>query len=328
MVQRAHPPRVQLGFFPTPLHPMKRLGAYLGGIDLWIKRDDCTGLGLGGNKVRKLEYIMAAALAEGADVILTTGAVSSNHARQTAAAAAMLGLPCHLVLSGRLPEAPQGNFLLNGIFGAQMTCVKLADIESAILSVMDAYRAQGKKPYFIPAGGHTPEGAIAYAGAFREIRSELPQPGTIITAVGTGTTYVGLELGRRETDPSSQIIGISVGQDTEGCQREAFELLSEMLQGTKAAPAAPTELEIIDRYVGEGYTLVYPEVREVIETTARLEGILLDPVYTGKAMVGLFDLARSGRFSNGKPVVFLHTGGAPEVFSYRHIFQEGGGAAC
>lgn len=314
--------RMSLGFFPTPLHPLKRFSDALGDVPIWIKRDDCTGLGLGGNKVRKLEYIMARALAEQAEVVITTGALSSNHARQTAAAAASLGVDCHLVLCGKPPEEIQGNLLLDRLLGATISCVRLNEVQEAIDRVMNDYRRVGKKPFFIPAGGHTPEGALAYSEAFREIIAQSPQPPqAVITAVGTGTTFVGLELGRIMTGSSTRVIGVSVGAPEEVCRQEALEML-HLIQDMMGLPLSTAEsLNLTDRYVGDGYTRMYPEVRTIIEQLARTEGVFLDPVYTAKAMVGLADMVRRGMFNPNAPVVFLHTGGAPELFSFHQFLS-------
>lgn len=315
--------RVPLGFFPTPLHELKKLSAHLGGPRIWIKRDDCTGLALGGNKVRKLEYILADALQQGANVLITVGAVTSNHARQTAAAAAVLGLECHLVLIGRPPEVKQGNYLLDDLLGAKTVCVPSRMVDDTVASLMADYRAQSKRPYYIPAGGHNVWGALAYKDGFQELAEQADFPiDAVFDAIGTGTTHAGLVLGKKCLHHSADIIGISVGGSHLWCTEEITTVLNQAEIMLGLPPTAPSDLHIKDSYIGEGYTRLYPEVRETIKLLAQSEGILLDPVYTGKAMVGMLDLIRQGRYTREQNVVFWHTGGSPELFSNSHYLCE------
>lgn len=308
--------RVQLGFFPTPLQEMKNLSEYLGGPRIFVKRDDLTGLALGGNKVRKLEYIMADALRQRADVVITIGAVTSNHARQTAAAAALLGLECQLVLIGREPELAQGNYLLDQLLGAKTCCVRNRDVEAAVQQLIAENQQAGKRSYVIPAGGHTKLGALAYCDAYQEIKSQSVHDFTaVITAVGTGTTCAGLYLGQKLIKDSTKILGISVGGDQDWCTQEILSVVHEVETEWGLALTKPQDLRILHDYIGEGYTKPYPRLREAIHLLARKEGILLDPVYSGKAMVGLIDLIEKGHFSRKDQVLFLHTGGAPELFT-------------
>lgn len=309
--------RITLGTFPTPLHELKNLSNSLGGPSIYIKRDDLTGLALGGNKVRKLEYILADALHQGAQVIITTGAVTSNHARQTAAAAAVLGLECHLVLAGSEPGEKQGNYLLDYLFGARVSIVGWDGIENEIVAVADNYASQGKKPYVIPAGGSTMLGIMAYRDAYREIREQAPhQFDAIITAVGTGSTLAGLHVGIKQAGDSTSAVGISVGLgDSSFCQREVARLSNSLEKDLGLPLSSDREFKVLDNYAGPGYGAPYPKVRETIIKLACSEGILLDPVYSAKAMVGLLDLVEQGCFSKGHSILFLHTGGAPEVFS-------------
>lgn len=317
------PSRISLGFFPTPLHELKKLSAHLGGPRIWIKRDDCTGLALGGNKVRKLEYILADALQKSADVLITVGAVTSNHARQTAAAAAVLGLECHLVLIGRPQEVKQGNYLLDDILGAKTVCVPSRMVDETVASLMSEYREQEKNPYYIPAGGHTVWGALAYRDGFKELVEQADfQIDAVFDAIGTGTTHAGLVLGKNSLQHPAEIIGVSVGGSHTWCAEEIMDVLHEAEKMLEMAPASSSDLRIEDSYIGPGYAKLYPEVRETIKLLARSEGILLDPVYTGKAMVGMLDLIRQGRFTREQNVVFWHTGGAPELFTNSQFLCE------
>lgn len=309
-------PRVSLGFFPTPLHQLNNLSDYLGGPRIWIKRDDCSGLALGGNKVRKLEYILADARQQEADVLVTVGAVSSNHTRQTAAAAARLGLQCRLVLIGKPFEPKQGNYLLDELLGAATICVPNHLAAETIELIMNECRSQNKRPYFIPAGGHNVWGALAYRDAFQEIVEQADFPvDAVINALGTGTTHAGLLLGKLGRQHPAEIMGISVGGTRPWCETEILTVLRQAEDLFNLSPARTEDLNIEDTYIGEGYTRLYPQVREAIKLVAQHEGILLDPIYTGKAMVGLLSLIRQGYYRRGQNVVFLHSGGAPEIFS-------------
>lgn len=315
--------RVQLGVFPTPLQEMKNLGHYLDGPRIFIKRDDLSGLALGGNKVRKLEYILADALQQKSDVIITIGAVSSNHARQTAAAAALLGLECQLVLIGREPEAAQGNYLLDQLLGASTYCVRNSEVEATIAQLVETNKHRGKSSYVIPAGGHTALGAMAYRDAYQEIQAQSDHDYTaVITAIGTGTTCAGLHLGQKISGDSTKVIGISVGGDQTWCKQEILAVVQPIESEMGIALSMPQDLHVYADYIGEGYTIPYPHLREVIQLLARKEGILLDPVYSGKAMVGLIDLIKKGQFGKNDSVLFLHTGGAPELFTMNQFLSQ------
>ncbi len=308
--------RVQLGVFPTPLQEMKNLSRYLGGPRIFIKRDDLSGLALGGNKVRKLEYILADARQQKADVIITIGAVTSNHARQTAAAAALLGLECQLVLIGRQPATVQGNYLLDQLLGASTYCVRNSEAEATIAQLIESNTRRGKSSYVIPAGGHTFLGAMAYCDAYQEIQAQSERDyAAVITAIGTGTTCAGLHLGQKISGDSTRVIGISVGGDQTWCKQEILAVVQQIEKEMSINLSDPQDLHVYEDYIGEGYTIPYPRLREVIKLLARMEGILLDPVYSGKAMVGLIDLIEKGNFSRDESVLFLHTGGAPEIFT-------------
>lgn len=316
--------RISLGFFPTPLQELKRLSSYLQGPHIWMKRDDCTGLGLGGNKVRKLEYILAHALQQEADVLITVGAVTSNHARQTAAAAARMGMECHLVLIGREPSDWQGNYLLDKLLGARTVCVPNKLVESTVQQIIDDCKKRGQKPYYIPAGGHTLQGCLAYMDCFAEITEQADfHIDAVVDAIGTGTTHAGLVLGQRALNHGAEIIGISVGGSRNWCHEEIISVLRQGEELKGLPPGSSSDLHIEDAYIGEGYTKPYQELRDIIYLLARLEGIFLDPVYTGKAMVGLVNMIKQKRFRPDQNIVFLHSGGAPELFNYHGFLSKG-----
>ncbi len=316
-------PRLSLGNFPTPLHELKNLSLLLGGPSIFVKRDDLTGLALGGNKVRKLEYILADARAQNAEVIITIGATTSNHARQTAAAAAVLGLECQLVLIGRQPQIEQGNYLLDHLLGASTFCVRSKDVDAKVSELMEGNARQGKKSYLIPAGGHNVLGAGAYYDAYQEIMEQCSLPvDLIVTAIGTGTTFAGLHTASQAAGSATRICGITVGGDKDWCIRETLAASHQLEDLLGLSPSRADDLLIFDQYIGDGYTIPYPRLRDIIKLLARTEGILLDPVYSGKAMVGLVDLIETGYFTKGQNVVFLHTGGAPELFTMNTFLSE------
>ncbi|HEX4292315.1 MAG TPA: D-cysteine desulfhydrase family protein [Trebonia sp.] len=316
--------RIPLGTFPTPLEPAPRLAAAIGLREdrLWLKRDDLTGLGGGGNKVRKLERTLAAALRHGADCLVTTGAAQSNHARLTAAAGARLGLPVTLVLAGRpgVPGAkPEGNLLLDEIFGAGIRWAGDAD-DSQLAAVADQVAAElasaGAHPAVIPFGGSNRDGALAYADAGRELRHQLRDQlgdersglATSVVAVGSGGTMAGLvaELG------PEHVLGVHVGAVT--APREAVAALASTIT---TEPLDPRTLRLRIDQVGAGYGSLTEPVAAAIRLAARTEGIVLDPTYTGRALAGLITAVREGAQGRDAPVVFWHTGGLPGLFGHR-----------
>lgn len=313
---------------PTPLQPLQRLRAALGdrGPRLWIKRDDLTGLALGGNKARKLEYLVADARASGADVLVTVGAAQSNHARQTAAAAAAVGLDAVLVL--RVPPGADaayrasGNVLLDRIFGARLVLVDETRDDphperAAADDVIAELRSQGRRPYLIPSGGSTPVGALGYVEAFAEIAGAEPSFDTIVLATGSGGTQAGLLAGAGLlTGTAPRIEGIAVSPDADELAAEVAGLTAQTLSLLGGASGASADVRIDSRYVGPGYGVVTDGGIEAIGLFARTEGIVLDPVYTGKAAAALIDGIRSGRFDGDGDVLFLHTGGAPALFAH------------
>ncbi len=315
--------RFPLAHLPTPLEPMERLGAALGGPALWIKRDDQTGLATGGNKTRKLELLIAEALAQGAEVVLTVGAVQSNHCRQTAAAAARAGLECVLVLRGSAPprEAWTGNLLLDDLLGARLWWAGDRDPVAALEEAAQAERAAGRQPYVIPYGGSNATGAAAYALAFEELWAQMQERDLhfdrVIFASSSGGTQAGLVVGAKACGYRGQVLGISVDK-TGGHLRET---VAALLQPTAAylgrdLDLGPGDVQINDDFLGGGYAVLTAAEREAVRLVARREGILLDPVYTGKAMAGLLGLIRRGEIDPGETVLFWHTGGIPALFAY------------
>jgi D-cysteine desulfhydrase family pyridoxal phosphate-dependent enzyme len=316
--------RVSLLAGTTPVHRLERLERALGqqAPHLWAKRDDLTPLALGGNKLRKLEYLLADALAHRADVIVTAGAAQSNHCAQTAAACNRLGLECVLVLRGPQPAARQGNLVLDALFGARVVYRDM-DLETrneAAQEVVAGLEAAGRRPYFIPVGGSNGLGAVGYANAALELAEQARADGIEVSAVlcasGSGGTQAGLVLAQQHFGLPLRVIGVSVRADSQSLCRRVASIASEGARLLAGQPIDAGQVEVLDAYVGPGYGVVSHDGREAIELLARTEGIMLDPVYTGKAMAGLIDQVRQGHFSADDNVVFVHTGGAAAVFAY------------
>ncbi|HEY5706057.1 MAG TPA: D-cysteine desulfhydrase family protein [Terrimicrobiaceae bacterium] len=316
--------KCSLGFFPTPLVEMKRLSRRLGGPRLWIKRDDLTGLAFGGNKTRKLEFLLAEALAQDADTVITAGAAQSNHCRQTAAAAAMLGLSCHLVLGGEPPVVANGNLLLDNLFGATIHWSGGLRKGESLARVERELFSDGLRPFVIPYGGSNPVGAAGFASAMVELREQLAigaaSADAIVFASSSGGTHAGLLVGASVVESSARIIGIGV--DKREAEEEPFEELVASLASQTAellgveARYQSAEVVLKSGYLGAGYGVVGDLERRAIRLMAECEGILLDPVYTGRAFGALVDLIRLGEFRSDERVIFWHTGGAPALFSY------------
>lgn len=315
----AFPPRLRLACLPTPIEFAARLSAELGGPRLYIKRDDLTGCALSGNKIRKLEYSLAEAKRQGAHVVITAGGVQSNHCRATALACARLGLQCHLILRGAPPPEPNGNLLLDILAGARISFfpreVYSTRQPEIVAELIEEYARQGQRAYYIPVGASNAVGSLGYIRAFDEIMRQTERAGLridhIVTAVGSGGTLAGLIAGRllqRRRRP--KIWGVNVCDDAPTFVAEVRRILEEM--NDRFATRWRTnkiEIDILDGYVGPGYALVYPEELELIARVARHEGLVLDPVYTGKAFYGLAQEIRAGRFAAREHVLFVHTGG-------------------
>ncbi|HZQ79489.1 MAG TPA: D-cysteine desulfhydrase family protein [Acidimicrobiia bacterium] len=300
---------------PTPVETLDRLTDWLGGPRLLIKRDDQTGLALGGNKARKLDHLCAEALALGCDTLVTGGGPQSNHCRMTAAAANRLGLECHLALAGPAPAAPSGNLLLDHLLGAHLHATgarEYYEIEASIEAVAGEVRRAGRRPYAIPVGGASVTGALGYVVAARELTGQVDRPvDWIVVADGSGGTHAGLLAGLDPDGPA--VLGVDVGTRPDLDQR-----VPELAAATAAAAGRPVpagEVHIDHTRFGAGYGQPTPECLEALRAVARLEGVILDPVYTGKAMAGLIGYAREGRFTDRHTVLFWHTGGAPALFA-------------
>lgn len=327
-------PRIGLAHLPTPLEPMERLSQSLGGPRLWVKRDDCTGLATGGNKARKLEFLMADALAQGADTVITQGAVQSNHARQTAAAAAKLGMQCHILLEERLQGAPQayhasGNVFLDRLLGAELERRPAnSDMGAAMLEAADRIRAADSRPYIIPGGGSNRIGALGYVACIRETLEQARQIGLeihhIVHATGSSGTQAGLVAGMIALGAGIPIHGVSVRFDEKTQRDKVLSLAGEVADEIGAGPVSTDAVLVYDSYVGPGYGQPTAEMIEAIRTLARTEGLLLDPVYSGKAMAGLLDLVHQGMFGERENVLFLHTGGAAALSAYEWAFEAAG----
>jgi len=320
-------PRIDLCHVPTPLEFMPRLTQHLGGPQIWIKRDDCTGMALGGNKTRKLEFLLGEALKQGADHLVTLGALQSNHVRQTAAAAARLGLACTVILEHRHPNPDyaylhNGNMLLDGLLGAEIVnCPGGTDMPAALRQVGDQLRAKGHRPYLIPSGGSNPLGTLGYVKAAQELLLQAQEknfaPDRVVVASGSAGTQAGLVVGLAAQASTASVQGFAVSQ-AEHLQHQRVAALAaataRFIGHTDELP--PQAVRVNADYLGEGYSIPSAAMVDAVQQVARLEGILLDPVYTGKAMAGLMDWARTGRFRRDENVVFIHTGGQAGLFGF------------
>lgn len=323
-------PRRRYTAGPTPLEPMTRLSEHLGGPELWIKRDDLLGLAAGGNKTRKLEFLVGAALAEGADTLVTTGAVQSNHCRLTLASAVHEGLACRLVLEERVPgsydEGATGNNLLYRLLGAEkLTPVPGGtDLAAAMQREADDVAAAGRSAYVIPGGGSNPLGALGYVACAQELLAQADEMGLVfdalVTASGSGGTHAGIVAGLTAASSGIPVTGISVRAEKAPQEAKILDLARRTAElGRSQVPVRSEDVVVQGEYVGAGYSLPTDAMVEAVRLFARLEGILLDPVYTGKAAAGLIDLVRRGRFKRSERVVFLHTGGAPALYAYQDV---------
>ena len=326
--------RIELATLPTPFEKCARLSQALGqhgpAPAIWMKRDDCTGFAGGGNKARKLEFLVAEALQQGADVLVTIGALQSNHARQTAAAAARHGLGCVLLLTDSVANRGEtyrtnGNQLLDRIFGAQIRFLAAgADSTAIAAETMAALAAQGRKPYLIPVGGSNALGSLAYREALLELAAQAREKGcsldNIVVPTGSGGTHAGILAGVEDAGLSCRVHGVSVSRASGEAGAIVAGLVQEIFALEGRQRGAVAGLEVDDTQIGPGYGQPTAAMVEAVELVARTEGILLDPVYTGKAMAGLLALVRSGAIAPTETVVFWHTGGAPGLFAYPEVF--------
>jgi D-cysteine desulfhydrase family pyridoxal phosphate-dependent enzyme len=315
-------PRVRITNLPTPVMELRRLAAFLGGPRIFMKRDDLTGLGLGGNKTRKLEFLLGEALSLGCDTVITGGATQSNHSRQTAAAAAAAGLECHLALGGERPAAAEGNLLLDYIFGATVHWCGSYGKGELIPEIADELRAAGRKPYIIPFGGSNPVGAMGFVAAIGELAAQLPSLGAKITRLivpsSSGGTHAGMAVGADLFGLDLEIVGIGIDRGEPGeppYEAELAALANETAARLGMAPRY-TERSFTMRYgyLGGGYAVVGDLEREAAGLVGAREGILLDPVYSARAMGALIDMVRRGELTARDGVLFWHTGGLPAVF--------------
>jgi len=324
--------RLRLSHLPTPLEPLERLSEDLGGPSIWVKRDDCTGFGGGGNKTRKLDFLMAAARRQEADTIITAGALQSNHTRLTAAAAAKLGMACHLLLQDIAADTDRdyrgnGNLLLDRLYGAQLHYLPSgSDLDLAAESLLAELRETGRNPYVIPTGGSNALGALGYVDCAFELVEQAKDRDLsidhVILATGSAGTQAGLLAGLHIQKSTIAVLGICTGRSAEEQQRKVEILCDETLELLECKRALPREvIRTDDRYMGQGDGVPTRAMINAVSVAARSEGLLLDPVYTGKAMAGLVDLVRRGKFSSDDNVVFLHTGGSHALFGYRSTFD-------
>ncbi len=338
-------PRAPLAFLPTPLERLDSLSRDLGSVSVYVKRDDQTGLAFGGNKARKLEFIMGDMVARGADTIVTWAGVQSNWCRQVAAAAAKLGKRAVLVLLSKpgMPVGQDGNLLLDLLLRANVHLVEasgergfleLHDVQEHVIPWVDAERREGRVPYLAPVGGSLlegdltrPLGAFGYVLGFAEIveqaRAQGFTPDTVLLASGSAGTQAGLLAGSKLLSPGTRIVGVSVAAPSPSVSSHVRGLTQAVLADLDAPiPLKDEDVTVLDDYLAEGYGVLNEEVASAVGLLARQEGLLLDPVYTGKAMWALLDLARRGFFREGEKIVFLHTGGTPALFPYREGLLE------
>jgi len=328
--------KIPLAFLPTPLEYAENLTKLLKGPRIFFKRDDCTGLAFGGNKTRKLEYIMADVLEKQADVIITIGGLQSNWARQTAAAAKKHGLKIILVLNGKEPEEYQGNLLLNSILGCDIRFKPYTDEEEQreeagetpiTGGIAKEVKKIGNIPYIIPLGGCNPIGNLGYINAVKELKKQLEKKSIninyIISAVGTGGTQAGIELGLRLYEMNTKCYGISISRHIKPKSQEIADLCNQTVKyfELECSQFSPDEIVVNYDYIGKGYAIPTNKCIEAIRTVAQIEGVILDTVYTGKAMAGLIDLIKKGKFKKNENIVFLHTGGEIANFAYNKFFK-------
>jgi L-cysteate sulfo-lyase len=316
--------RYPLAQLPTPIEELKSLSRELGGPELLIKRDDQTGLALGGNKTRKLEFLVGQALEQGADTLVTAGAAQSNHCRQTAAAAARAGLRCELLLNGPKPELPNGNVLLDELLGARIHWIQPSERVAKLREFPDQLRKEGCKPYGIPVGGSNGVGATGYVVAMIELVGQLDgidrRVDHIVFASSSGGTQAGIVVGAKATGFDGKLHGVSIDKDDPDGAPYEHELADIANETAKYigfdAKFTAKDFNVVYDYLGGGYGVVSDLERDAIRLLGSREGIVLDPVYTGRLMGALIDLIRKKTFRSDETILFWHTGGAPALFAY------------
>ncbi|MFT3893353.1 MAG: D-cysteine desulfhydrase family protein [Anaerolineales bacterium] len=322
-------PRMNFAHLPTPIEEMPRLSEALGGPRLLIKRDDQTGLAFGGNKTRKLEFLVAEAREQGAKTLISGGAMQSNHCRQTAAAAARFGFECTLVLTGELPERSSANLLLDELFGAKIVAVPdRKDRDRILQETFDHAVADGKNPYLVPYGGSSPTGALGYAFAMKELMSQLRDFRSlqdfgsldyIVFGTSSGGTHAGLVLGQRVFGFKGKVLGISIDESEEWLKEHVSKLASDAsAKIAERTQFTPDDVLANANYCQAGYGVLTDAEREAVRLFAKYEGLLVDPVYTGRAAAGMIDLIRNGFFKKDETVLFWHTGGQPALFADKY----------
>jgi D-cysteine desulfhydrase family pyridoxal phosphate-dependent enzyme len=323
-------PRRRFALLPTPIERLPRLSEQLG-VQLYVKRDDQTGLATGGNKTRKLEFLVAEALHDGAQTLITGGAVQSNHCRQTAAAAAKHGLRCVLVLGGHAPPQFDGNNLLAALLGAEIRWTGDASRDEVMEKTYRDELAAGHAPYLITYGGSTPTGAAGYVAAVEELAEQLQRKSalvdhfdTIVFASSSGGTQAGLALGAAALNMDTHVLGISVDEDAAELKAWVAELANDTADRLELTTRlTPDDIDVDDGYLGGGYAVVSDAERDAITLAARAEGLLLDPVYTGRAFAGLLDRIRQGKHREGERILFWHTGGQASLSAFRDVLIDG-----
>ena len=325
-------PRVPLAHLPTRLEHLPRLTKHLGGPDIWVKRDDCTGLATGGNKTRKLEFSMGEALERGADTIITVGAVQSNHVRQAAAAAARLGMKCEVLLEHRIAQPSElyrtsGNVLLDRVLGANLREYdKGTDFDAEMERIAGQIRAAGRVPYIIPGGASNPVGALGYVGCAEELLRQCEEQDVAfdhaVLASGSAGTHAGFAVGLRACGSDLPVLGIGVSIPRAEQEEKVFKLAWATAEYLGKPGCVEREDIVADcGYIGPGYGEPTEGMNEAVLMLARYEGLLFDPVYGGKALAGMIDYIREGRFTKGQNIVFLHTGGVAGLFAYADILD-------
>ncbi len=314
--------RKKLAILPTPIHKLERLSNYLNGPEIFIKRDDLTGLGLGGNKLRKLEFLIGDAMSKNCDTVITGGAEQSNHCRQTAAAAALAGLECHLILGGNEPHKANGNFLLDLLFNAKIHWTGEYRKGEKIPDISKELGKQGKNVYTIPYGGSNAIGALGYVYAVKELKIQMERYDldfdTIVFATSSGGTHAGMTIGKRVFNLNPEIYGIKIDKDEIDNlkYKELLQKLCNKISVILNIEPINYNFNVNENFLGEGYGVVGNLEREAVNLCAKLEGIIVDPVYTGRAFGGMIDLVRKKYFKKGQKILFWHTGGFPSVFHY------------
>ena len=325
-------PRFRLAEFPTPIHHLETLSKAYNGPEIYMKRDDLTSLGMGGNKTRKLEFLIGEALEQGKDTLVTAGGLQSNHCRLTAAAARKAGLKCHLILNGKEPSNSNGNLLLDKIFGAKIHYCDRKDRDDRLSQVGEELESIGKKSYVIPVGGSNSTGSVGYVNAMVELDTQLKEmqikPDAIVFATSSGGTQAGLTLGAKIIDFKGEVLCISIDQTKTG-DESFLPILTKIVN--KTANRIGSDIQMTDNdfylncdYLGAGYAMPRDLEFNAIKDLAQYEGILLGPVYTARAMGGLLNLIQNGIFSKNQTILFWHTGGTPELFAWANQVETRG----